>query len=205
MVWEVLRHELLGLLPEALLLIAALLADRGVWRWRRAPVPAVFLAPATVCLLTAAAALAAGGYPISRQNVLHATNYERFVKADWEALAALLREAGVKDPEAAVFYGDGVAGAIELRPDLRDELEALDAAYQASIKRSGRDANARLLADPLVPVIQRWRTNWWWRDLPTVSYLAGAACALLAAASRGRWGAAGRSAAEPPPAGEAAR
>ena len=69
MVWEVLRYELLGLLPEALLLVAALLAGRGVWRWRRAPVPAVFLAPATLCLLTAAAALAVGGYPFSRQNV----------------------------------------------------------------------------------------------------------------------------------------
>ena len=187
MPWEIVWHESFTALPAGLLTVAALLAGRGVRRWRRAPIPAVFLLPAAFCLLTAAAALAANRYEGTRTSFSNAAGWPRTEEYN-RAFFARLREAGVENPEALWDSGEPVEGLYENRPGLEADLEALHAEFVAGQQRIADATAARLAADPLVRAIRPWRAAWWWRDLPAAALTAGAAFALLAAGCGARWG-----------------
>ena len=197
MSWWVIRDWIaapIELLPVVLPVVAAVLAAAGVRRWRRAPVAAVWLAPAAVGFVLA-------GLPPAAERVAGA-RAAALADAYDAAYVDRIAAEGVEDPWA-LFHSDDLPAWIAAHPGVAADLEPLWKQYQADYDAADRSGGP-LLA-PLRAV--GWPGGWWaagrgWPGLGPAALWAGFVLALLAAASRGRWGpAAGYAGGSPPPAG----
>ena len=192
MSWWVVREWIargLALLPVVLPVVAAVVAAIGVRRWRRAPVAAVWLAPAAVGFVLA-------GLPPAAERVADA-RHDALTDAYHEALAARVAAEGVADPWA-LMLSDEAPAWFAARPELAADLERLFLQLQAD--HAAADRSGGPLLAPLRAV--GWPGGWWaagrgWPGPGPAALWAGFVLALLAAASRGRWGPAGLASSAP--------
>ena len=143
---------------------AAVVPVVALWRWRRHPVPTVFLVPAALCL-----------WPWAAQEGFRA----------WETRVELRADAELEARRAEIWAGP--------RPAAGDPLSLWYAERNTAETAASDDYFVRVMSDPLVGWAYRrgFVALLKHRGISDLSRAAACVLALAAVACRGRWGPAG--------------